>query len=134
MTFLTPSVDGETLQSFWRKIRPLGPGWRAVVNADVALEARAGHTPLEVSGSDGADLSAVTGIDRAKHDLLAERKGEVTAGLLAWFLGCTMIYATLFGTGFLLYGRMGSAVAGLIIASGAGWGVFKLLPRVRFLP
>ena len=134
VTFLTPSVDGETLESFWRRIRPLGPGWRTVVDSDVALEAGAGHTPLEVSRSDAADLSVAPRADGAKRDLVAERKGEFTAGLLAWFLGCTMIYATLFGTGFLLYGRMGSAVGGLIIAAGAGWGVFKLLPKVRFLP
>ena len=59
--------------------------------------------------------------------------GELAAGLLSWFLGCVMVYAALFGTGFLLYGNMVWGLAGLILATVAGWGVLKLLPRVGFL-
>ena len=44
-----------------------------------------------------------------------------------------MVYAALFGTGFLLYGNMVWGLAGLILAAVAGWGVLKLLPRVGFL-
>ena len=63
----------------------------------------------------------------------AGQGGELAAGLLSWFLGCVMVYAALFGTGFLLYGNMVWGLAGLILAAVAGWGVLKLLPRVGFL-
>ena len=62
-----------------------------------------------------------------------DRSGEFAAGLLAWFLGCVMVYGALFGTGFLLYGNVALGVIGLIVAALAGWGVLKLLPRVGFL-
>ena len=44
-----------------------------------------------------------------------------------------MVYAALFGTGFLLYGNVAGGIIGLIVAAGAGWGVLKLLSRVGFL-
>jgi solute:Na+ symporter, SSS family len=31
VTFLTPAPDPETLRAFHARIRPIGPGWRAVV-------------------------------------------------------------------------------------------------------
>ncbi|HEX9633306.1 MAG TPA: sodium:solute symporter family protein [Gemmatimonadales bacterium] len=55
-----------------------------------------------------------------------------TAALACWFLGCGVVYATLFGTGFALYGRMGIAALLLAVAAGAAYGLFKTLPRVRF--
>jgi len=59
--------------------------------------------------------------------------GELTAGLLSWFLGCVMVYAALFGTGYLLYGNVALGLIVLLVAVVAGWGVMKLLPRVGFL-
>ncbi len=59
--------------------------------------------------------------------------GEFAAGLLSWFLGCVMVYAALFGTGYLLYGNVALGLIVLIVAAVAGWGVLKLLPRVGFL-
>ena len=44
-----------------------------------------------------------------------------------------MVYAVLFGTGFLLYGNVAWGVIGLIVAAMAGRGVLKLLPKVGFL-
>ena len=109
VTFLTPPVNTETLRDFHAKIRPLGKGWDAVVP-------RTDSTESEGSG----ELGSGSG-------------GEFAAGLLSWFLGCVMVYAALFGTGFLLYGNVVAGIIGLIAAAGAGWGVLKLLPRVGFL-
>ena len=36
VTFVTPPVDGPTLQRFYDKIRPLGKGWRRVVDTSAA--------------------------------------------------------------------------------------------------
>ena len=109
ITFLTPPVNTETLRDFHAKIRPLGRGWDAVVP-------RTHSTERDGSG----ELGSGSG-------------GEFAAGLLSWFLGCVMVYAALFGTGFLLYGNVVAGIIGLIAATGAGWGVLKLLPRVGFL-
>ena len=109
VTFLTPPVNTETLRDFHAKIRPLGHGWDAVVPR------------TDGAGPDGSgDLESGSG-------------GEFAAGLLSWFLGCVMVYAALFGTGFLLYGNVAGGIIGLIVAAGAGWAVLKLLPRVGFL-
>ena len=107
VTFLTPPVDTETLRDFHTRIQPLGKGWEAVV-------------PRKRGPAQDGDVDTGQG-------------GELAAGLLSWFLGCVMVYAALFGTGFLLYGNMVWGLAGLILAAVAGWGVLKLLPRVGFL-
>ena len=109
VTFLTPPVDTDTLRDFHAKIRPLGQGWDAVVPPT----------------------------DRSEQDGSGERDpgpgGELAAGLLAWFLGCVMVYAALFGTGFLLYGNVAWGIVSLIVAAVAGRAVMQLLPRVGFL-
>ena len=58
--------------------------------------------------------------------------GSITASFLAWFLGCLLVYAALFGTGYLLYGRFPLAVLALGVSAGAGVWLFRLLPRLRF--
>ena len=107
VTFLTPPVDTETLKDFHTRIQPLGKGWEAVV-------------PRKRGPAQDGDVDTGQG-------------GELAAGLLSWFLGCVMVYAALFGTGFLLYGNMVWGLAGLILTAVAGWGVLKLLPKVGFL-
>ncbi len=109
VTFLTPPVNTETLRDFYAKIRPLGRGWDAIVR------------PSDGDGRGGSGEGE------------SDSGGELAAGLLSWFLGCVMVYAALFGTGFLLYGNVAGGIVGLIVAAGAGWGVLKLLPRVGFL-
>jgi Na+/proline symporter len=109
VTFLTPPVNTETLRDFHAKIRPLGGGWDAIVR------------PSDGAGRDGTGEGE------------SDSGGELAAGLLSWFLGCVMVYAALFGTGFLLYGNVVGGIIGLMVAVGAGVGVLKLLPRVGFL-
>src|SRR5690606_17125499 len=54
-----------------------------------------------------------------------------SAALLAWFLGCIVIYATLFGTGYLLYGRLAIALACFALAAVSAVGVMRALPRIE---
>lgn len=98
VTYVTPPVDRPTLQRFYDKIRPLGRGWRRVV-----------------------DTSAAEPDD-----------GSVTAALLAWFLGCVLVYGALFGTGYVLYGQPLAATLSLSVSAGAGAWLFRLLPRLGF--
>jgi Na+/proline symporter len=58
--------------------------------------------------------------------------GAFSAAMLCWFLGCTVVYSALFGTGFLLYGSILAGVFGLLIAGFAAVGLFATLPRVGF--
>lgn len=66
------------------------------------------------------------GIDLSR----ADASESASAGFLAVFLGCAVIYGALFGTGYALYGRMGIAAACLGVALVAAWGVLRVLPRV----
>ncbi len=59
-------------------------------------------------------------------------EGSFTAALLSWFLGCAVVYAALFGTGFLLYGRVPLGAACFVIVVVAGIELFRKLPRVGF--
>ena len=96
VTLVTPPAPSETLQRFYDKIRPMGKGWRRVVDV----------------GDEPGDASSIT------------------AAFLAWFLGCVLVYAALFGTGYLLYRQPLAAIVSLGISAGAGVWLFRLLPKL----
>jgi SSS family solute:Na+ symporter len=95
-TFVTRPTDPSTLVSFYRLVRPAGPGWNAV-RADAGI----GPSP------DSLPMS-----------------------LLGWVLGCTFVYAALFGAGSFLYGRMPQAFVWLGIFLATGIALVRLLPRL----
>lgn len=96
VTFVTPPTDRSTLVSFYRLVRPAGPGWNSVRG-----EAGVGPSP------DSLPMS-----------------------LLGWVLGCTFVYAALFGTGSFLYGRITQAFLWLAILLVSGIALLRLLPRL----
>jgi SSS family solute:Na+ symporter len=59
-------------------------------------------------------------------------RGSVTAALSCWLLGCVVVYAALFGTGYILYGRPGPGAVFLGASALAALGLFRTLPRVGF--
>ena len=65
-------------------------------------------------------------------DPAATDEGSLTAAFLAWFLGCTLVYGSLFATGFLLYGRTWPAALSLVVAVSAAVWLFRVLPRIGF--
>lgn len=58
--------------------------------------------------------------------------GSIAAGFLAWFLGCVAVYAALFGTGYLLYGRMALGLACVAIAIVSAYILGRVIPKVGF--
>lgn len=95
-TFVTRPTDAATLESFYRLVRPGGPGWRGV-------RERARLTPSPDS---------------------------IAHSFLGWVLGCVFIYAALFGSGSLLYGRWAQAVVWIVLFIVSGAGLAWLLPRL----
>jgi hypothetical protein len=90
--YLGPRTDERTLVAFFRKVRPLGPGWgriRELANVtaeEAAADGEGGNFPLAVVG---------------------------------WLSGCIMIWSALFTVGNFLYGRMGYGfgLLGVFVAS-----------------
>ncbi len=78
--YLGPPTDRATLISFYRKVRPAGPGWEPI---------RAAVGPLTDDGRTAGD--------------------NLPMAMLGWFAGCTMIWSALFAIGNYLYGRMPQA-------------------------
>jgi hypothetical protein len=52
---------------------------------------------------------------------------SLAQALLAWVLGCTAVYAALFGTGSLLYGRPGLALVWLVVLAASGAYLWRYL-------
>jgi solute:Na+ symporter, SSS family len=50
--------------------------------------------------------------------------------LLGWVLGCTFIYAALFGSGSFLYGKVAQGSVWLVLFVVSGVGLVRLLPRL----
>ena len=64
-------------------------------------------------------------------DLQADMEGESpAAAFLAWFLGCTVVYGAVLGTGNALYGRGMLAIACFGAAAVAAVALLRTLPRV----
>jgi len=96
VTLLTEPANRETLISFYRLVRPSGPGWKPIA-------AEAG--PVESPDS-------------------------LPQSLLGWVLGCTFIYAALFGTGSFIYGKTPQGVVWLVLFVASGIGLLRLLPKL----
>jgi SSS family solute:Na+ symporter len=54
------------------------------------------------------------------------------AAFACWFLGCAVVYGALFATGFALYGRRAPALVCGVVAVLAAYGLFRVLPGVKF--
>ncbi|MDV7393179.1 hypothetical protein RZS08_17535, partial [Arthrospira platensis SPKY1] len=80
VTFLTKPTDDETLRSFYKRIRPGGPGWKKVV-----------------------DRAEAEGVVLHKSN---ELKWDVPTGIICMLLGVLAIYSALFTVGQILYGNM----------------------------
>jgi len=96
VTLLTEPANRDTLISFYRLVRPAGPGWKPIAAA-------AG--PVESPDS-------------------------LPQSLLGWVLGCTFIYAALFGTGSFIYGKTAQGLVWLGFFVVSGMGLLRLLPRL----
>jgi hypothetical protein len=78
--YFGPQTDREVLKAFYRKVRPVGPGW-ARIRAEVGL--------LEDDGNAGENIPLA---------------------LLGWVAGSMGIWSALFAVGNFLYGRTGYAI------------------------
>lgn len=101
VTLLTPPTDEERLRSFFRLIRPSGPGWQSVIDRAKA---------------DGEDLVPIDG----------PGWGKLPLQILSMFVGCLGVYSALFATGYWIYGKTMPAFALTVVAAVAGWGLFRL--------
>lgn len=105
VTYLTPSASDEKLRSFYARIRPGGPGWKAVV-----------------------DKALAEGIVLQKEEDL---KWDVPTGILCMLLGCVAVYSVLFSTGMFLYGQTTSATFFMITAIISSFLLFRTWGKLR---
>jgi hypothetical protein len=71
--YVGPETDRATLISFYRKVKPVGPGW-------TDIRAEAGVTDAEVA-----------------------QENRIGSALLGWISGCVVIWSSLFAIGNFLY-------------------------------
>ncbi len=96
VTYLTRPTDAATLEAFYRRVRPAGPGW--------------------------AHVRAATGLGPSPDSL--------SQAMLGWVLGVLFVYAALFGTGSLLYGKWPQASLWIVVFVVTGVWLARLLPRL----
>jgi len=73
----------------------------------------------------GKGWAQVTGIDPS-----SQQRDSLSLALVGWVLGCVFVYATLFGTGALLYGEGGKGALCVAAAVAAGAGLAWLIPKL----
>jgi len=90
VTMVTPPSNLETLQNFYKKIQPGGPGWKKVVKES------------EESGI------IITG---------KKEKWDVPSGILCMVFGSISVYSILFGIGYILYSKVTLGLVFMIISA-----------------
>ncbi len=100
-TFVSPATDRDVLKAFYQKIRPGGSGWQPI------------HDQLAAEGTK------------------VEAGESITAGLRAMFAATFLVYALLFGTGYMLYGDWGSVAASAVVAVIAGVMLARTWPTLK---
>jgi SSS family solute:Na+ symporter len=78
VTLFTRPADEKTLRSFYRLVRPGGPGWKRII-----YQAERDNDPID----DG------------------KQKWDVPTGILCMVVGCFVVYSSLFATGNWIYGK-----------------------------
>ena len=101
--FLGPRTDRETLVAFYRKVRPFGPGWKAV-------RREAGITEAEAKAG-------------GTHE-------SFPLALAGWVSGSLTIWSALFTVGNFLYGRTTWALVLLAVFVGSGLVLIKVVNRL----
>jgi len=99
VTLMTKPESDATLQSFYKKIQPGGPGWAKVV-------AKATKDNIEIVNT--------------------KEKWSVPSGITAMLLGVTLVYSAMFATGYWIYGETTSALIGTSIALVSGLSLMKV--------
>ena len=89
VTMITPPSSMDTLQNFYKKIQPGGPGWKKVI---------------EESESKGITISG------------KKEKWDVPSGILCMLFGSISVYSILFGIGYILYSQTTTGLIFLIIS------------------
>ncbi len=104
ITFITPSEDESVLRSFYKKTQPGGPGWAKIVGK---------------AQKEGVEL------------LDDNKTWSVPAGIIAMLLGCSMIYSTMFCTGYFIYGNLRLAFPLLALAIVSGYLLIKIWGKIK---
>ena len=86
---VTPPSSMDTLQNFYKKIQPGGPGWEKIVKE---------------SKDNGIIISG------------KKEKWDVPSGILCMVFGSISVYSVLFGVGYILYSKTTLGLVFLIIS------------------
>ena len=105
VTLLTKPVNEETLRGFYRKIRPGGPGWKALVD-----RARSENVEL-----------------LKEKDL----RWDVPTGIMCMILGSISIYSILFAIGNFLYGNLTSGFICIVIMAVSSYLLYRSWNRLK---
>jgi Na+/proline symporter len=101
VTMLTRPTDHKTLENFYQKVRPDGAGWE----------------PVRAS--------------LAEKGINVSLDGSLTSGIMAMVAATFLVYALLFGTGYLLYGQTVNAIVSAVVAIAATIVIVWIWPRLK---
>jgi solute:Na+ symporter, SSS family len=105
VTYMTHPISEETLRSFYRRIRPGGPGWKRVV-----------------------DKAREENIELVKE---ADLKWDVPTGIICMITGSIAIYSILFAIGNLLYGHMTEALIAIVLTAVSSLLLYKYWNKLK---
>lgn len=96
VTLMTRPTDSDVLHRFVAMIRPHQAGWKPVIN------------------------------EMQRQNIVIEKStSRFTTELLLMFAGCVMVYAALFGTGYVVYGEILFGLLAFFVAALAGLFILK---------
>jgi hypothetical protein len=87
--YLAPQTDVDTLIAFYKKVKPFGPGWKAIAR----MVASNANPPAQAGATSDAETDG-------------ESYANMSICLLGWIVGCTIIWTALISIGDFLYGNV----------------------------
>ena len=103
VTMITPPSNMETLQNFYKKIQPGGPGWKKVI---------------EESELQGINIVGT------------KEKWDFPSGILCMLFGSISVYSILFGIGYILYSQTTTGIMFMIISVISVFALMKFWKRL----
>ncbi|MCD6516126.1 MAG: Na+:solute symporter [Candidatus Aminicenantes bacterium] len=104
VTLFTRPSEEQTLRSFYRLVKPGGPGWRKVVE-----KARNEGDPVETG----------------------ESQWDVPQGIVCMVVGCLGVYSALFAAGYWIYGRYLPASFLSVLSVASGFFLMKMWKKLK---
>ena len=130
-TYLTPQTKFSTLLSFYKLIRPGGPGWKKVLAEASQKDTAQTDAPIGDAQILDSGLETTSSITTEEIQAFQDEPWKVPLEILAMIVGCFTVFGALFATGFWIYGETTNASIFTVVALVGMLALFRIWRNLK---